>query len=141
MPVEQLVGYYRVGLIGGLIFLVFFLLAFGAVTVAGRPLWMALRPTESLLARIAAAAVLGAMAAGGISGVVFNLLQPVLFSDGAVAAGTARNQALLVMLLALAGAAVAVIRIELHHRARVNPPAGQEEADWKVEPPEVRDRR
>ncbi|GAC1480317.1 MAG: hypothetical protein PVSMB9_04880 [Candidatus Dormibacteria bacterium] len=141
MPVEQVVGFYRAGLIGGLIFLLLFLLAFGAITVAGRAIWIPLGITESLLARIAAAAVLGAMALGGISGVIFNVLQPVLFSDLTVAADTARNQAALAILLALAITIVTVIRIELHHRARANPPAGPEEADWKVEPPEVGGRR
>lgn len=141
MPVEQVVGFYRAGLIGGLIFLLFFLLAFGAITVAGRAIWITLGVTESLLARIAAAAVLGAIAVGGISGVIVNLLRPVLFSDLTVAADTARTQAALAMLLGLAITTVAVIRIELHHRARVNPPADQEDSDWKVEPPEVGGRR
>ena len=141
MAVEQVVADYRGGLIGALIFLLFFLLAFGAITSAGRPIWITLGLTESVLARVAAAAVLGAMAAGGISGVVFSLLQPALFSDGMVEAGTARNQAILVILLGLAATSAAVIRIELHHRASLNPPAAQDGADWKVEPPEVADRR
>ena len=102
MPVEQAVGFYRVGLVEALILLVFFVLAFGALTVGGRPMWAALGSTESLLARIAAAAVVASIAVGGTSGVIFNLLQPTVFTDLSSTTDAARNQAVLGIGLALA---------------------------------------
>ena len=141
MPVEQAVGFYRVGLVEALILLLFFLLAFGALTVSGRPMWATLGTPESLLARRAAAAVRGSSEVGGSNGVIFNLLQPTVFSDVTISADNARTQAILGIALALAITIVAVIRIELYNRSRVRPPANQEEADWKVEPPEVAGRR
>jgi hypothetical protein len=141
MPVEQAVGFYRVGLVEALILLLFFVLAFGSLTVGGRQLWAALGSTESLLARSAAAAVLASIAVGGTSGVIFNLLQPTVFSDLSTSAEAARNQAVLGIALALAIAVIAVIRIELYNRGRLAPKASEEEADWKLEPPEVAGRR
>lgn len=141
MPVEQAVGFYRSALVEGVILLIFFVLAFGAITVAGRALWATLGATESLIARIAAALVLGSIAVGGASGAIFNLLQPTVFSDLSVSADTARNQALLGLALAVAITVVAVIRIEQYNRNRVSAPASREDADWKVEPPEVAGRR
>ena len=141
MPVEQAVGFYRVGLVEALILLLFFILAFGALTVTGRPLWATLGIIESLLARLAAAVVLGSIAVGGSSGVIFNLLQPTVFSDVSISAETARNQAVLGIALAVAITIAAVIRLELYNRSRVRPPVGDEEAEWKVEPPEVAGRR
>jgi hypothetical protein len=141
MPVEQAVGFYRVGLVEALILLLFFVLAFGSLTVGGRQLWAALGSTESLLARLAAAAVLASIAVGGTSGVIFNLLQPTVFSDLSTTADAARNQAVLGIALAIAITVVAVIRIELYNRVRLAPKAGEEEADWKLEPPEVAGRR
>lgn len=141
MPVEQAVGFYRVGLVEALILLLFFVLAFGALTVGGRQLWAALGSTESLLARIAAAAVVASIAVGGTSGVIFNLLQPTVFSDLGSTADAARNQAVLGIALALAITVVAVIRIELYNRGRLAPRASEEDADWKIEPPEVAGRR
>jgi hypothetical protein len=141
MPVEQAVGFYRVGLVEALILLLFFVLAFGSLTVGGRQLWAALGSTESLLARSAAAAVLASIAVGGTSGVIFNLLQPTVFSDLTTSAEAARNQAVLGIALALAIAVIAVIRIELYNRGRLAPKASEEEADWKLEPPEVAGRR
>gem|GEM_PF-3284613 len=141
MPVEQAVGFYRVGLVEALILLLFFVLAFGSVTVGGRRMWAALGPTESLLARIAGAAVLASIAVGGTSGVIFNLLQPTVFSDLSITADAARNQAVLGIGLALAITVIAVIRIELYNRARLAPKASEEDAEWKIEPPEVADRR
>ena len=137
MPVEQAVGFYRVGLVEAVILALFFLLAFGAITLSGRTTWATLGATESLLARLAGAAVLASVAVGGTSGVIFNLLQPTVFSDISVSAETARNQAVLGLALSLAISIVAVIRIELYHRARLNPPVSEEDADWKIEPPEA----
>jgi hypothetical protein len=141
MPVEQAVGFYRVGLVEALVLLLFFLLAFGALTVIGRRMWATLGSTESLLARLAASAVLGSIAVGGTSGVIYNLLQPTVFSDVSVSADAARNQAVLGIALALAITTVAVIRIELYNRVRLAPPISEEDADWKIEPPEMAGRR
>lgn len=135
MPVEQAIGFYRLGLVEALTLLVFFLLAFGAITVAGRAMWAGLGVTESLLARIAAAIVLGSIGAGGTSGVIVTVLQPTVLSDVAGGADTARNQAILVFGLALAITIVAVIRLERYTRTRAGVPPADEEADWKVEPP------
>jgi hypothetical protein len=128
---------YRVGLIETILLVLLFLLAFGAITIIARDRWLALGATESLLARLAAAAVLAAIAVGGLSGVVLNLLQGIALSDLTLSAGTSRNQALLGIALALAVTAVGVIRMELYHRRFLAPPVPEEEADWKVEPPEI----
>jgi len=141
VPVEQAVGFYRVGLVEAVILLLFFVLAFGSLTVGGRRMWATLGPTESLLARIAGAAVLASIAVGGTSGVIFNLLQPSVFSDLGSSADAARNQAILGIGLALAITVVAVIRIELYNRSRLAPRASDEEAEWKIEPPEMAGRR
>jgi hypothetical protein len=139
MP-SDVVG-YRYGLIESVLLLVLLLLAFGAITVIARDRWLALGLTESLLARLAAATVLASMAVGGLSGVVINLLTSSAFSDPTLSGSAARGQALLGIGLALALTAVAIIRIEAYHRRMVSPAAPEEDADWKVEPPEVAGRR
>jgi hypothetical protein len=132
---------YRYGLIETVLLLLLLLLAFGAITVIARDRWLALGLTESLLARLAAATVLASIAVGGLSGVVINLLQGSALSDATLAASTARGQALLGIGLALAVTVVGIIRIEAYHRRIVSPAAPEEDADWKVEPPEVAGRR
>jgi hypothetical protein len=132
---------YRVGLIETILLLLLLLLAFGAITVMARDRWLALGVTESLLARLAAATVLASIAVGGLSGVVINLLQGSAFSDTTLSASTARGQAVLGIGLALALSVVGIIRIETYHRRIVSPAAPEEDADWKVEPPEVAGRR
>ncbi len=132
---------YRIGLIETIIFLLLLLLAFAAITVMARDRWLALGVTESLLARLAGATVLASIAVGGLSGVVLNLLQGSAFSDANLSASTARGQALLGIGLALAMTIVGIIRIETYHRRIVSPAALEEDADWKVEPPEVAGRR
>jgi hypothetical protein len=132
---------YRYGLIEAILLLLLLLMAFGAITVIARERWLALGLTESLLARLAAATVLASIAVGGLSGVVINLLQASAFSDPTISAATARGQALLGIGLALALTVVAIIRIEAYHRRLVSPAAPEEDADWKVEPPEVAGRR
>jgi hypothetical protein len=139
MP-SDVVG-YRYGLIESVLLLLLLLLAFGAITVIARDRWLALGLTESLLARLAAATVLASMAVGGLSGVVINLLTSSAFSDPTLSASGARGQALLGIGLALALTVVAIIRIEAYHRRMVSPAAPEEDADWKVEPPEVAGRR
>lgn len=139
MPQE--VALYRIGLIEAVILLLLLLLAFGAITVMARDRWLALGPTESLLARLAAAAVLASVAVGGLSGVILNLVQGSAFSDATLTVAASRTQALLGIGLALAVTTVGVIRIEMYHRRMVNPPTHEEDADWKVEPPEIAGRR
>jgi hypothetical protein len=139
MPTD--VASYRYGLIEAILLLLLLLMAFGAITVIARDRWLALGLTESLLARLAAATVLASIAVGGLSGVVINLLQASAFSDPTISAATARGQALLGIGLALALTVVAIIRIEAYHRRLVSPAAPEEDADWKVEPPEVAGRR
>ena len=128
---------YRAGLIETVILLVLFLLAFGGITVLARDRWLKLGVTESLLARLAAAAVVASIAVGGLSTVLLNLLQGSVFSDNTVSAAASRTQAVLGIGLALAVTVVAIIRIEMYHRRIVNPRAPEEDADWKVEPPEI----
>jgi hypothetical protein len=139
MPAD--VAGYRAGLIEAILLFLLLLLAFGAITVIARDRWLALGVTESLLARLAAATVLASIAVGGLSAVVINLLQGSAFSDVTLSAPTARGQALLGIALALAVTVVGIIRIEAYHRRLVSPAAPEEDADWKVEPPEIAGRR
>ena len=134
-------SFYRIGLIETIILLLLLVLAFGAITVMARERWLALGVTESLLARLAGAAVLASIAVGGLSVVVLNLVQGSAFSDTTLSAAGSRNQALLGIALALAVTIVAIIRVELYHRRLAQPPAQEEDADWKVEPPELAGRR
>jgi hypothetical protein len=139
MPAD--VAGYRAGLIEAILLFLLLLLAFGAITVIARDRWLALGVTESLLARLAAATVLASIAVGGLSAVVINLLQGSAFSDVTLSTATARGQALLGIALALAVTVVGIIRIEAYHRRLVSPAAPEEDADWKVEPPEIAGRR
>ena len=138
---DQLAQYYRIGLFEAIILLLLFLLAFGTLTVIARDRWHTLGTTESLLARLAAAVVLASVAVGGLSGVILNLVQGAAFSDNTISPVAARNQAVLGIGLALAVTIVGIIRIEMYHRRLVSPPTQEEDADWKVEPPEVAGRR
>jgi hypothetical protein len=138
---DEVAATYRIGLIEGVLFLVLLLVAFGAITVMARERWLSLGATESLLARLAAAAVLGSIAVGGLSGVVLNLLQGAALSDATLSATTSRNQAVLGLGLAIAATAVGLIRTEMYHRRFLSPPVQEEDADWKVEPPELAGRR
>jgi hypothetical protein len=139
MPAD--VAGYRAGLIEAILLFLLLLLAFGAITVIARDRWLAFGVTESLLARLAAATVLASIAVGGLSAVVINLLQGSAFSDVTLSAATARGQALLGIALALAVTVIGIIRIEAYHRRLVTPAAPEEDADWKVEPPEIAGRR
>src|SRR4030088_3321647 len=134
-------AFYRIGLIETIILLLLLVLTFGALTVMIRARWPALGVTESLLARLAAAAVVASVAVGGLSGVVLNLLQGSAFSDTTLSAPASRNQALLGIALALAVTTVGIIRIEMYHRRFANPPVQEEDAEWKVEPPDIAKRR
>lgn len=132
---------YRAGLIESLILLLLVLLAFGSVTVLARDRWLTLGATESLLARLAGAVVLASVAVGGLSGVILSLLQGPALSDNSLSVTSSRTQAVLGVGLALALTIAGIIRIEMYHRRIANPPAQEEDADWKVEPPEAAGRR
>ena len=138
---DQIAQGYRIGLFEAIILLLLFLLAFGTLTVIARDRWHTLGTTESLLARLAAAVVLASVGVGGLSGVILNLVQGAAFSDNTISPVAARNQAVLGIGLALAVTIVGIIRIEMYHRRLVSPPTQEEDADWKVEPPEVAGRR
>ncbi len=138
---DPVAGFYRTGLIESIILLVLLLLAFGGITILARDRWLTLGSTESLLARLAAAAVLASVAVGGLSGVILNLLQGSVFSDSSLSATASRNQAVLGIGLVLALTIAGIIRIEMYHRRIVRAPAQEEDADWKVEPPEAAGRR
>jgi len=139
MPQDSAV--YRIGLIEAIILLLLLVLTFGAITIMARERWLALGVAESLFARLAAAVVVAAVAVTGLSGVVLNLLQGIAFSDTTLAVSTSRNQAVVGVALALALTAVSIIRIEVYHRRLANPPVQEEDADWKVEPPDIAGRR
>jgi hypothetical protein len=124
-------AFYRIGLIETIILMLLLLLTFGAITVILRERWLALGPTESLLARLALAVVVASVAVGGLAGVVLNLVQGSAFSDTTLSAAASRNQALLGIALALAVTTVGIIRIEMYHRRLVSPPVEEEDADWK----------
>ena len=142
---DSVAASYRLGLVESIVFLLLVLLAFGAITILARDRWLRLGSTESLLARLAVAVVLAAVGvggfSGGLSGIVVSLLQGSAFADNGLTAAGSRNQAALGIGLALALTLAGIIRIETYHRRIVNPPAPEEEADWKVEPPEVAGRR
>src|SRR5438477_247380 len=118
---SQDAAFYRTGLIESIILLLLLLLAFGALTVMMRERWLALGATESLLARLAASAVVASVAVGGLSGVVLNLLQGSAFSDTTLSAAASRNQALLGIALALPFTIVGIIRIEMSRRHLFSP--------------------
>jgi hypothetical protein len=139
MPQDSAV--YRIGLIEAVILLLLLVLAFGAITIMARERWLTMGVAESLLARLAAAVLVAAVAVTGLSGVVLNLVQGIAFSDTNLAVSAARNQAVVGVALALALAAVSIIRIEMYHRRLANPPVQEEDADWKVEPPDIAGRR
>jgi hypothetical protein len=137
VPADQLPLYYRTGLIEAVLLLLLFLLAFWAVTVVGRDRWLQLGLSESLLARLAVAGLLACIAVSGLSGVVLNLLQGAAFTDPNLTATTSRNQAVLGIALAIMVTVVGVVRVEMYHRGAAVPHVEEEEADWKIEPPEV----
>jgi hypothetical protein len=138
---DQAAAFYRIGLLESIILFLLVLLAFGALTILARERWLRLGLAESLIARLAAAIVLASIAVGGLSGVLLNLLQGVAFSDQTLTVAASRNQAILGVGLALALAIVGIIRVEMYHRGLGGAPSPEEDADWKVEPPEAIGRR
>jgi hypothetical protein len=138
---DQVALSYRIGLIESIVLLVLLLLSFGALTILARDRWLRLGSTESLIARLAAAVVVASVGVGGLSRVVVDVLSGSVFADAGLSAAAARNQAILGIGLGLALTIAGIIRIETYHRRIVNPPVPEEEADWKVEPPEAAGRR
>jgi hypothetical protein len=143
---SDIAGYYRIGLIEGVVLLLLLLLAFGAITILARDRWVRLGVTESLLARLGASVVLASIAVGGLSGVLLNLLEGAALSDSSLTPASSRNQAVLGIGMAIAVTIVGMIRIEMYHRSVINPRVeadadwtleSREASDWKVEPPEV----
>jgi hypothetical protein len=139
MPQDSAV--YRIGLIEAVILLLLLVLTFGAITIMARERWLALGVAESLLARLAVSAVVASIAVTGLSGVVLNLVQGIALSDPNLTVSASRNQAAVGLVLGLALTAVSIIRIEMYHRRLANPPVQEEDADWKVEPPDIVGRR
>ncbi len=116
-----------------------FVLAFGALTIIWRRHWEMLGPTESLVARLAAAALVAFFALAGthyLAEVATNTLQPNSFGPPP-ATIEGRNQALAVMGVGLALTVIGVLRIELYHR-RVTGIShrGESEEEWQTEEPE-----
>jgi hypothetical protein len=138
---DQVAVSYRLGLIESILLLLLLLLAFGSLTILARDRWLRLGSTESLLARLALALVLASAGVGGLSSLVVNLLRGPAFGDSTLSAPAARNQAALGIGLVLALSIAGIIRIEMYHRRIVSPPVQEDEADWKVEPPEAAGRR
>ena len=134
---DQLPAFYRTGLIEAVLLLLLFLVAFWVTSVVARDRWLRLGLTESLLARLALAGLAACLCVSGLSGVVLNLLQGAAFTDPSLSVTTSRNQAVLGIALALAVTLVGTIRIEMYHRTLALPTVEEDEADWKVEPPEV----
>ncbi len=131
------------GLVVGIISLLAgFVLAFGALTIVWRSHWQTLGPAESLLARLAAAVLVGMFALLGdqyLLYTILNVLQPGQSPYGPNASDPAvgRNKSLAVVAVALALTVIAVIRIELYHRRAIGiSHRGESEEEWQTEEPE-----
>jgi hypothetical protein len=135
---QQTALFYRIGLVEGVIILLLFVLAFGALTIFSRNLLPGLSPRDSLLARLAGAAVLAALAAGGASSVVVSFLEAAALSSPNASVDAARNQALIGLVLAAALAVAATIRIEMYQRRKSQGPSPEEESEWRVDSGAVR---
>lgn len=131
---------------GGLVLGIFLLLAgsvlaFGALTIVWRHHWRTLGPTESLLARLAAAVLVGMFAMLGdqyLFYTILNVLQPGQSPFGSNSSDPAvgRNRALAVVAVALALAVIAVLRIELYHRRAIGiSHRGESDEEWQTEEP------
>ena len=135
---QQTALFYRIGLVEGVIILLLFVLAFGALTIFGRHLLATASVRDSLLARLAGAAVLAAVAAGGASSVVVSFIEAAALSTPNVSVDAARNQALIGVVVAAALAMAATIRIEVFHRRLTGglaPEEQEEDSQWKLEEP------
>ena len=144
MPTATL---YRIAFADGIAFLALFILAFGSLTILGRQAWSALGTRESLLGRLAGAAVLAGLALAGVSSFVDRLFFSVAFQpgEGAIAdlaqIEAARNQVVVAFLLGLLLAAGAVVWIETAHRRAIGVLTARkgEDEEWSLEEPKRAD--
>jgi hypothetical protein len=118
-----------------------FVLAFGALTIIWRRHWQTLGPAESLLARMAAAVLVGMFAMLGdqyLLYTIMNVLQPGQNAFGPNPdPAVGRNKALAVVAVALALTVIAAIRIEVYHRRAIGiSHRGESEDEWQTEEPE-----
>jgi hypothetical protein len=134
------VGNYGGLVVGIVMLLAGFVLAFGALTVIWRRHWQTLGPAESLLARMAAAVLVGMFALLGdqyLLYTIMNVLQPGQNAFGPNPdPAVGRNKALAVVAVALALTVVALIRIEVYHRRAIGiSHRGESEDEWQTEEP------
>jgi hypothetical protein len=135
------VGNYG-GLVLGIVgLLASLVLAFGALTLTWRNHWATFGATESLLARLAAAVLVGMFALLGdqyLLYTIMNVLQPGQNAFGPNPdPAVGRNKALAVVAVALALTVIAVIRIEVYHRRAIGiSHRGESEDEWQTEEPE-----
>jgi hypothetical protein len=133
----------RVVLTLALVLCLAFISSFLALTLLGRRFLSGLSPGESLLGRLAAAAVLALLVMGGAGSVALT----VLVAGGASAPvftlpsqlDAARLQTIVGVVIALALSVLATVRIEIRHREATGTAGrphteAEEEGDWIQEP-------
>jgi hypothetical protein len=134
------VGNYG-GLVLGIVgLLASLVLAFGALTLIWRNHWATFGATESLLARLSAAVVVGLFAMAGGQYLFYSALNVLQPGQGAFGPNpdpaVGRNKALAVIAVALALTVVALIRIEVYHRRAIGiSHHGESEDEWQTEEP------
>jgi hypothetical protein len=132
------VGNYG-GLVLGIVgLLASLVLAFGALTLIWRNHWATFGATESLLARLSAAVVVGLFAMAGGQYLFYSALNVLQPGQGAFGPNpdpaVGRNKALAVVAVALALTVVALIRIEVYHRRAIGiSHRGESEDEWQTE--------
>ncbi len=135
-------GNYTGLVVGIILLLAGFLLAFGALTIIWRRHWETLGPAESLLARLAAAVLLGLFAILGDQYLLYTILNVVQpgqspFGPNSSDPAVGRNRSLAVVAVALALTVIAVLRIELYHRRAIGVSHRSEsEEEWQTEEPD-----
>ncbi len=132
-----------VGLVLGIVgLLVGFVLSFSALTIIWRRHWETFGATESVLARLSAAAVVSMFGMAGFQYLFYtalNVLQPGqgAFGPTTIDPAVGRNKALAVVAVALALTIIALLRIELYHRRATGiSRRGESEEEWQTEEPE-----
>jgi hypothetical protein len=135
------VGNYGGLVVGIILILAGFVLAFGALTIVWRRHWQTFGPVESLLARLAAAVLVGMFALLGdqyFAYTILNVLQPGQspFGPNASDPAVGRNRALAVVAVVLGLTVIAVLRIELYHRRTIGVShRGESDEEWQTEEP------
>jgi drug/metabolite transporter (DMT)-like permease len=132
------VGNYAGLVLGTVGLLASLVLAFGALTLIWRRHWATFGATESLLARLSAAVVVGLFAMAGGQYLFYSALNVLQPGQGAFAPNpdpaVGRNKALAVVAVALALTVVALIRIEVYHRRAIGiSHRGESEDEWQTE--------